>query len=196
MASARVQQYLDELPSGLDSHPTFVPKASVFRQFLELASGVDLGKLPPALATLAREPPLVTAWITEVQATATYLAIADLQGWSDQQLLTRALTLNRTLLSGPLYRILMAVVSSSMLVRGAPGRWAAMHRGISLTTHLDSESRATMTLSFPKGLVPPLIARCYATAFQAAFEVSRIKNPSVAVEASDDEHAVYSCVWQ
>lgn len=196
MASARAQQYLDGLPNGLDSHPTFVQKASVFRQFLELAAGVDVSGLPRALAVLAREPPPVTAWITEVRATATYLAITDLQGWSDQQLLTRALTLNRALVSGPLYRILMTVVSSTMLVRGAPDRWAALHRGIGLTSHLDSETSATMTLAFPKGLVPPVIARCYATAIQAVFEVSRIKRPSVAVEASDDERAVYRCAWQ
>ncbi len=196
MASDRAQRFLDSLPCGLDSHPTFLQKASVFRQFLELASGTDLRALPGPLVQRALDPPPVTAWLPEVHALATYLAIADLQGWTDQQLVARARDLNQKLLSGPLYRILMSVVSAAMLVRGAPDRWAAMHRGVTLSMQLDSPHTATMTLSFPKRLIPPVIAQCYCTAFQVAFDVARIEGAVVAVESCTEERAVFRCTWK
>ena len=50
--------------------------------------------------------------------------------------------------------------------------------------------------AFPSGLVPTVVARCYGTGVQAAFEVALIKSPVITAESSGDDRAVYHCTWQ
>jgi hypothetical protein len=195
MVGGRVQRYLDGLPRGLDSHPAFLQKASVFRQFLELGSGVNLGALPAPLADLARDPPPVTDWVSEVHATATYLGLADLQGWDDDALVARALQLNQRLLSSPLYRVLMLVVSAPMLIRGAADRWATMHKGIRLAVTLETPTSAKGAIEYAPRLLPSVVARCYVTGIQAAFDVARVQRPVVTFETWSDVRTTFRCTW-
>jgi hypothetical protein len=192
----RVFRYLTGLPNGLGSYATCVQKASVLRQFLKLAPASWRGDLPEPLGALVRDPPPFTAWVPEVQATAVYLAIVDVREWEDKDFVARALTMNRELLKSPLYRVLMTVVSPGWLVRGAPSRWATMHQGIELSAQMVGDTSAQFDLTFPRRLVPTLIAQCYATAFQAALESASARKVSVSLGRSTDETATYRCDWR
>jgi hypothetical protein len=191
----RVLRYLAGLPQGLRTHPTCVQKASVFRQFIQLAPESWGSDLPAPLDAMMDDPPPLAAWIPEVHATAVYLAIVDARGWADKDFVEQALTMNRELLQGPLYRILMTVFSPSRLVRGASNRWAAMHRGIELSAEMDGSTSGLFNLRFPRRLVPTLIAQCYATGFQAALEMASAKRVTVSLVTSTDEDAAYRCDW-
>ena len=191
----RVLRYLSGLPEGLDAHPTYVQKGALFRQLLQLAPAKWGSDLPAPLDALVRAPPPLNAWISEVQATVVHLAIVDVQGWDDRYFVARSLTLIRELLRGPLYRILMTVTTPTWLVRGAASRWGAVHRGIALSARMSGSTSALFKVTFPSRLVPPLLAECFATGFQAALEGASAKKVTSSLVMSTDENAVYRCDW-
>lgn len=192
----RVHQYLSGLPRGLDSYPTCLQKASVFRQFIKLAPSTWKSNLPAPLGALIRSPPPLTAWIPEVHATSVYLGIVDVRGWEDREFVNRSLAMNRELLQSPLYRILMSMVSPSRLIRGGPSRWMTMHQGIELTGLVEGKTSALFKLTFPPRIMPTLLVQSYATAFQAALEIASARQVTVSIEASTDESTVYRCDWR
>jgi len=169
-----MEAYLAGLPGGLSSYPNHRQKATVFRAFIE---GIDLtpyaAQLPTRLAVLIAKPPSPHSWLTEVEATAVYLALIDLVFQDEERFIAHAYERNRQLLDGPLYRILFRLAGKERLARGMASRWGTMHTGIALIAMaIPGRSEATVRLEFPAGLIPPVIARCYVTALRAAFEVA------------------------
>jgi uncharacterized protein DUF2378 len=189
-------RYVASLPGGLASYPTCVQKASVLRQFLELGPKSWGSNLPAPLDALVCDTPPLTAWIPEVHATALYLALIDARRWEEKDFVAQSLTMNRELLQGPLYRILMSLASPGRLLREASNRWSAMHQGTELSAQMVGNTSAQVNLAFPRRLVPTLIAHCYATAFQAALERASAKSATTSLVVLSDEKAVYRCDWK
>jgi hypothetical protein len=187
--------YLMTLPHGLASYPDVVAKGAVFRQFAELVPRGAWADLPSPLREAVRDPPPVSAWVPETWLNAMMLAAVDLHYQSEASFVARAYETNVALLRGPIYRILMLVVSPATLLRGAETRWSGFHRGIRLRVSLETEHAALMRLDFPPHLVPRLIADCYATGFRAAVEAAGGKHTLFERRTSDDRSAVYAGSW-
>jgi hypothetical protein len=170
----RMQEYLDSLPQGLDSYPTYQSKALIFSadHQRELIAHVD--SFPPAIAELIRNPLPATQWVPEVYMTACHIGIADLRGLDEDQFEKASFQDNRTIMASPLYRVLMFIASPRRLFGSSEKRWSAFHRGVELGCELGEpdDNRVRITLRYPSRLVPRITARGYCGAFHAALEAA------------------------
>lgn len=192
----RLHEYLAVLPNGLESYPMVRQRASVFRAFIE-GTGVRhyVDELPTELAQWVLDPPPQTTWLPEVKATAAYLACADLCFASDRAYEQFAHRANKQLLGGPMYSILFYLLSPQRICAGATGRWATMHQGSTLTLLSSTADSCRMVLETPPHHTPPLIARCYATALQAALEIGGAVNVRFECTTLDASNLQFDGVW-
>lgn len=181
----RLRQYLDALPGGLDAYPGHVQKASVYRQFLAATPSLDglAEHLPEPLAELVLAPAPASVWLPEVHVTALYFAAADFLRMTPAAYRQHWYRVNRALLESPLYRVLMALASPERILRGAETRWKALHRGVTFTLTLEGPGQVGAALRYPAHLLPEAQADGYATAFQAAIELSGGKDTRFHVAA-------------
>ncbi|HTJ84859.1 MAG TPA: hypothetical protein VL400_24235 [Polyangiaceae bacterium] len=188
--------YVDSLPDGLDALRGCQQKASIFRQFIGRPHATALAKVLPAeLRGLVEAPPPATEWISEVKATAVYLALRDLMG-SDDAFLEYTYEMNRRLLSGPLYRVLFALVSPERVIKGAASRWGQLHRGTELRTEGFSPPRVRFRLVTPVGLVPEVLARAYGSAYRVAIELAGARSVDVTVESASPTAYTFALRWE
>ncbi len=172
----RVTAYLDLLPGRIDAFPEAEVKYSVVATWLE---GHDAASLVDCLPTevhplLEREFP-VTRWIAEVHATTVYLGLRERFFSSDDAFVADALERNRILLSKPMYRILMRLLSRDSAAKGASLAYSQMHRGTELSV-TSEDNQWEVSMKHPPHLVPPIIGRCYATAMRAVLESKGFNN--------------------
>jgi hypothetical protein len=188
--------YLASLPHGVGSYPGYVQKASVYREFIEHMPLTGLDGLPAPVAELLTSRVPVGAWVPEVHAHALYLAIADVHLPDEEDFLYRKLQANRRMLRGPLYRLMMVLVSPDRLIRAGSERFSRFHRGITFKATQTGPGAMTARLDFPAHLVPDLIARSYAVAFRAAFEAAGGKRTDVTIVGSTATHVDFVGTWE
>jgi len=194
---AHLQDYLDALPLAEESYPDYLQKASVYRQFLALTPGAGLAEaLPPSVRRLVTDPEPVSAWIPEVHAVAIYLSAYDV-GFADEvAYLEHWKKVNDALLGGPLYRILMRVVSPTIVLRGARSRWGNFHRGLGF--HVDNLSPGNLEarLTYPVALLPEVLAVSYTSAFQAALELAGAREARLRVVSYTPTRTHFAGTWR
>ena len=98
------------------------------------------------------------------------------------------------------FRLLVRLLSPTLLVMGATQRWNAVHEGTELRTtrvaRTDGVSRTTGTLKFPEGLFPELFLRGLVPAFQVAVESARATDVSARLAAFSPTEARYEIAWR
>ena len=105
--------------------------------------------------------------------------------------------INRKLLAGPLYGFLFKLVPLTTVLKGAQSRWGQLHRGVALATHFgESRNKVVFRLVFPPNVVPRLLASCYATAYQAALELTGTRNPKVVLVDHTATGAQFDATWE
>ncbi len=114
----------------------------------------------------------------------------------ERDFLSHKLAANRKMLSGPLYKLLLAVVSPLMLLKRSDARWQAFHRGITLATKQTGPKRAEARMGFPAHLVPELLVKTYGTVFEAICEAAGGKDVVVAVHGRTEHQATYEISWR
>lgn len=191
-----MERYISSLPGGLDAYPEHLQKATVVQQFAtEMPSAKLIGQLPPALEPLIMPNLSPSSWVSEVKANALLMAVRDVCYADDDSFVAAAMRANRRLLTGPIYRVLMKVISPSFMVKNCGSRWAMFHQGIHLVPSMESKQSARMTITFPVGLVPQLIIRAYATAFQVSIEAAGAKNATSKIVSHDLVHSTFEVHW-
>jgi hypothetical protein len=196
MTLERMEAYVAALPGGLAAHPACRQKGSVVSGFLRDTPTTRLPRLPDPVQALVDDPPLASAWVGEVHATALYMAICDAQFSDDESFVAYCGRFNRRLLRSPLYRVLMFVATPERLARHAGVRWGALHRGSTLDVALVGEGKARSTVRYPRELFPPLMLRCFATGFHAVVEGSGGKNVRLEMERRTPDQAEYVVSWE
>lgn len=178
-----LQAYLAELPSGLDSFPKHLAKASLLRTALSLHDFDDehLQALPRRLQYLVVKTPTSNRWISEVEYTALSLALADAHGWSDGDFARFWYDVTKSLMASVLYAGLLGFLTPKLLLRSAALRWASFHKGVELSTRL-APGGLQLILTFPEGLIPPICTQAYASVFQATVDVSSSRTTTELVE--------------
>ncbi len=194
-AGPSFERYVRGLPGGLAAYPPSVAKGSLVRTFLEGQSADVLRRLPAPLQHLVSDPPIDSDWIPEAQFCALLHALGEARDLPDPELLAWIRARNRTLFSGPLYRLLMTVISPERALRQAANRWGVFHRGSTLSFDGFADDGARVTLAFSPGLFDPFMQRALGEAFAAALESARAREPSVEVEAAGPRFARYLARW-
>lgn len=189
-------RYIAGLPGGLDAYPAAQAKGSLVRSVLGGRPVAELlPRLPPALRSLAAEPPIGSDWVPEAHLGALIHAIAEHRGYTRADVLAWLRVQNLALFTSPVYRVLMLVASPEALLRHAGRRWGNWHRGSTLGFEGFADEGACVTLAFPVGLFDGLLVAAYGAVFGAALEVAHAKHPVVGVDASGPGFARYVARW-
>jgi hypothetical protein len=188
-------RYEASLPGGLAAHPGAQAKGSLVRAFLEGQPEAVLRRLPEPLQPLVREPPLDSAWIPEAQFCAFFHALCEALSHTPSDRAAWIRARNQSLFAGPLYQLLMTVVSPERILREATRRWGVFHRGSTLDFEGFSDDGARVRLAFPAGLFDPFVLDAFSEAFAAALQLARAKEPAVRVDASGPGFARFLARW-
>jgi len=192
----RLASYLESLPAGLASYPDCQARASLCVSLIEGMPSLPPtpDQVPEPMATyLARMPKGL--WLPEVHVMAVSLTIADHFGMDDAAYLAWLEEVNRKYFSSLVLRVLMGFVSPAELAPRAPARWAAIHRGSTLTSEVIRPGEGRIELEFPPGLFAPILLQQFTAVFQAAFRHSRAKQAEVALVEASSTRGVYEARW-
>lgn len=190
--------YVAALPNGLDSYPECQQKASILREFFDRSDANKLADaLPAPLAALLRNPPPPSEWVSEVRATAIYMAGADLL-WSEAGFVDHAYKHNYALLDSTMYRILFRLVGAKRLLTQLGSNWTHFHRGSTLSLHAfdDLARTGSVEVTSPPRHVPAMLASGYATALRAAIEIAGCKGVESRAEIVSDRVVRLHVRWQ
>lgn len=195
-------RYLERLPAGLRSHPQCLVKASVLRDVLDARplSLEDMSALPEEVHDLAKAPPPVSAWVSEVHSIVLMLAIRDrhfaageagheaYEQWTYER--------NRRLLARPLYRAVFLLLSPERLLRGAERRWGVFRRGSTLELVSREEGVARMRTVYPSFLAEETVAHGLRGALRAATELAGGRDASVDLVSVGERETLFDVRWR
>lgn len=175
----RTDQYLRQLPDGLDSYPEAARKGEFLHVLLgELATVVEPTDLPAPLGDYMTDPPKV--FIPEVHSNTLYTIARDVFYDSDEALLATQFKVSSAVFRNPLYRAIMLVMSPSLLCMGATRRWGTFRRGTKLTVYSLREEKdrivAEGRLEYPPRLFDHMLALTALTSLRAALHAARTRD--------------------
>jgi len=196
-AMTRIERYLFALPAGFASHPECQHKFATIRDFIAGTPLLErLDVLPPQVAELVRNPPPVTAWVSEVVANCIFLGIREACCESDEDYYTFSAERSRQMMRRPMYKLMFALITPRRVVKGAGWKWTQFHRGTTMTGALDEDGRGgTLEVRFPPGLMSPIAAGGYAGALRAAFELSSSTPVTLEIEDTRPGSFRYRARW-
>lgn len=193
----RTRAYLSALPCGLASYPECCGKASVWNNILQHTDTKGLSeRLPEELAALIRLQRVPGAWLPVAHSFAGHLLLRDCLFATDEAIYEHFRYVDRHLLSGPLYRVLFAVASPTMMVQASDRRFGALFKGIRFRTESLGKDRVLIELTYPPGLVPPLVGRLYLIAFEVAVELAGGFDVRGKVLAHKPDRTHYELGWR
>lgn len=194
----RATQYIRSFSNGLGSFPeqrinrdVYLDTATNFPQLLEHA-------MPPELQDLITNP---KGWAPEVWGIAVMLMTRDLCFESDAAFLNWTRDDVAKMYKRPAYRMLMFVMSPSLVIMGAAKRWQAFHEGSILRAHATRKNKETgraetrLDLAMPEGLYPPLGLTVYGNAFASAIEAAGARDIRQESPSFDGEAYGYRLSW-
>lgn len=189
--------YIASLPAGLSSYPELSQKSIVAHSLLEAWPDAALATphLPEALQRFVADLPPRNVWVSEVMGMALWVAAIDLAGGGTfagfRPISVRA---NRALMGNPLYSLVFRAIGGRLTVRAAAVAWTTFHRGVEQELELDNTT-ATITLRFPVGVFPAVLAPSFAVAYQVGLEVGGVKNVQHEVLRATSTEIRYRLNW-
>lgn len=196
----RLAAYFDRLPDGLASHPNAQLKSDSLDHMRASYPGMlDEVVVPqPMIDIFTNRQP--GEWVPEVIGSSLHLACRDLAFQDDESYLDWSYESSGALFNKPLYRVIMHVLSPTLVIMGAAKRWATFHQGSELKPGPASKEGSRVTvqgiLSHPGGLFPLLVLQTFARAFEAAVAATRALNPRATLEQSSDTETRYLLSWE
>jgi hypothetical protein len=178
------------------SYPDHTQKASIYRTFLaqtNLSAIAD--RLPSAIRRIVERPLLPSTWVTETLATSLFLAARDLCFDDDDAFVEHFRGVNRTIISSPMYRVLFALAGPERFLSGSGKRLAALHRGLGVEVSSLHDKVVRIELTSPPNLIPRLIARCFATGFEAAARAAGAKEAAARLVRHEPLVSTFEISW-
>ncbi len=191
--------YLASLPNGLASYPECLVKSDAhdglrdgFPQIAE-----DLG-LPTVVRQFFRGE-YHDEWMPETLGSTVVHLVRDACFADDHTHYDWCYQNNGKLFKKPHYRVLMALLSPTLLLTNAAKRWATMHQGSTLVAQpvrrTDTQLCCTTLLHYPSGMFDELDLRNIASGYRAALDCSRAKNPATEIHRRNDGDAEIMVTW-
>ncbi|MEM7157264.1 MAG: hypothetical protein AAF799_30715 [Myxococcota bacterium] len=192
----RTDEWLSTLPDGLDSYPEAVVKGSFVRGVLENPpEGFDLSRLPEPVQAMFDPLPLPSGWVPEAHMIALNGTLREAFFGSDEDYLDWGERNLRATLSGPLYRVIFAVLSPGRLSRGASKRWRALRRGTE-REHLERNQNGNLgRITYPENLYERLYLDVLLRGLRTVYGLSGAKNPVVNVLEYTPTYAVTEVIY-
>jgi hypothetical protein len=198
MSTPHLDAYLAGLPDGLRSHPHCQQKASIIREFLDHHPTLlrETRDAPESLRALLVWPPAMDAWVSEVVASAAFALARDRLFDSDEAFGEAVFRFNQRLFDKAMYRLLMALVSPSRMIKLAATRWAAFHRGSQMKGTILGKGSARVDLAFPTGLFGAAHAVQYAAVVRAAMHAAHANGCRVTLQLRTATQYAFAVDWR
>ncbi len=196
----RTAAYLEKLPDGILSYPECQLKSDIHeevgREFPQLLQG---GGLPVILKQYLTGQH-TEKWFPEAAGNALMLSIRDVCFSTDAAFLKWSCDYIGRLFQRPLYRILMNVFSTSLVVMGASKRWSTFHRGTQLKPEplkkRDGRCYVTGEFSYPPHLYNDLIMDHMGSVYKAALLANRAEDIEIVVDSVGETKSRMSISWK
>ena len=196
----RARAYVKSLQQGLDSFPECRARGEVFDDVRLRFPEIGRDPMLPGVITGFFKGEYMNRWMPEVVGQTVNLMIRDVSLPTDDALFKWSYETSSRLFRDSPFRVLMKLVSPTLLVMGAAQRWSALHAGTTLVAgkveRTEDGSATSGLLRFPGGLFPELFLRALAPAFQAAVENARARNVTVVLRRSSSTDAEYRTTWR
>lgn len=192
-----LRAYVDQLPNGLDSHPDYVAKASLYRTVVDATplAPDDVEALPDVLRSLIQHPLPVSSWIPEAHSHGVMLAVYDSQFGDAGRFEQWAYDRQRDLFSGPLYSVAMKLVSPNLLLKTATLRWRLFHRGVTFKVTEQRNDGGVGELQFPTGVYEDISLLGMCAGLRAALDLTVGGGCRVGIRDASATHAVVAVNW-
>ncbi len=194
----RAAAYVEAVGQGLEAHTVAKINADVFEIMRQrFPTLIDGTKVP----TLVSDAFLGRAgkWVPEVVGNTLYLMCRDRGLGSDEAFFDFGYRGTLELFDRAIYRVIMRVMSPTLVVMGAQKRWGAFHVGSELSPGKASrEGDRTMvraTLRYPARLFPRLMIDYNAHVFRAAVDSAGAKSSKASVGNYTDTAADIEVSW-
>jgi hypothetical protein len=187
--------YLARLPEGLDSYPSCRIRTEVTELVLQRFPRIlDHPGLSPAFADRLKRALEQDEWMSETLGIVVRMVARDSVFQSDAEYDAWTFEISKELYTRRVYRVLMYLISPSLVVLGATRRWNAFRQGTNLVAKSHSNG-GDLELEFPAHLYPPLVLGGLGQAFRAALEAARARNPRVELDQVEVDRARWSVTW-
>lgn len=195
----RVAQYIDALPEGLGSYPECEANGAAIDYMHSTYPDVGSQTGLPELVRYYWENPKHRTWIPETVASTFYLALLDSHFANYEAYLDWSFESSSALFDTSWARVMMRLLSPTLVVLGAAKRWNAFHRGTTLETGAAKKYAETMRvtgeLKYPANLFPTPMLDIFGRAFVAALEGSRAENAAYTLKETDNSTATFVVTW-
>jgi len=187
--------YLAALPQGLDSYPSCRVRTTVTRLIIDRFPHVlDHAGIDRTFVDRLRSSFEQGEWMPETIATAVRALARDTIFASDAEYNGWSFEAAKEVFARPVYRVLMYVLSPSIVVLGASRRWNAFREG----THLSAKPHAKggdIELKFPPNLFPAFVVGGFGEAFRASLVAARAHGVRVDLQEVTADRARWSIGW-
>ncbi len=194
-SAPRFDSYVAGLSNGLESYPEARVRSDVLHPIREALEGhVVPDALRAAFVDRSDE-----RWHAEVVGVGLMLLCRDWVFESDEAFLDWGYPSSLALFQSPLNRMLMMVVSPTLVSMNAPKRWANFHQGSELTSdgvNKDGDLHVVHgRLTYPAGVFPELIVQRWGRSILAALEQTRARAPKLEFTAYEPTMARFRASW-
>jgi hypothetical protein len=187
--------YIAALPRGLDSYPqcrvrTMVTRLTIER-FPKLLAHPGISdefkeRLRGALAE--------GEWMPETLGTTLRILTREVVFQNDAEYNDWTFEISSEVFKRPAYRVLMYVMSPSLVMLGATRRWKAFREGSKLVANVRG-NEGDIVLNFPPHLYTALVLEGFGQAFRASLVAARARNVRLALDDAQPESARWSVAW-
>ena len=174
--------YLERLPDGLGSYPDAQLKGSFVRAVIKaLPDSLDPQQLPDELAEIILSPPELSEWVPEVRLITLMTVLRDVAFGDDDEYDAYTRGMLSSVLAGPMYRVLFAVISPNRMAVKGEDKWTHMHRGTRRESLERNQNGNLGQLHYPENLFSPLYIKMCAEAIATVYRLSRAPDPEVRI---------------
>lgn len=192
-----LRAYLGGLPNGLRSYPGCQGIADyairLQHEFYDLWPTLDL---PVSLRDALRERWHDGQYISTVLITCQSLVLRQHLGLGLEEYSAYISKRTASVLDKPMYRILLAVVSPTLLLNNLQGRWGKFVRGVALLNLGGSRGHHRLKMVSPVGLNNPLWTLFYIKTFTDLLVAARAVDVHVEAVQESATDVVFEMRWR
>jgi hypothetical protein len=192
--------YIAKLPRGLSSYPDCQLRANIHEDILsDFPKLADEDRLPKPVRDYLNNPN-TGDWLREVVGNALILAVRDTQFETDEAFLNWCRKNMSRLFAKPLYRIVMNLFSTSLLIMGATKRWDTFHMGSQLLAKpakkINGRLQTIGILTYPQNLFSGLVVPQLGATYLAALDANKAEEPLVEVREHSLTESLFFVSWK
>jgi len=196
----RAAEFVEKLSHGLSSHPECRLKADIHEEISqEFPALVNAGGIPKTIEDYLRGN-YKDKWLPEVCGNCLILMVRDACFSSDEDYLDWCCEYMGRLFQKPLYKIMMNVFSTSLIVMGAAKRWATFHQGSDLRAEpikkVEGRYQSVGSLTYPPHLFTGLIVPQLGSVYTAALKANKAEEPKVISKETSKTESMFFVSWK